>query len=329
MSLKTILLICVVLVSIQIFGQDEAHLQSFIIPSELRENANAIIRFEDTNIDVKAYNKMVYTNKRIVTILNSSGDSKNGAVVSYDNNISIKKLEARIYDSSGMEIKKFKKNDFEDVSAVDGGTLYSDSRMKYINYTPTNFPYTVVFETELEYTSTAFIPGWQPIEGYYTSSQNVNYKITNSSGIEVKIKASNFDEYAIEKHSDLHYSAKNLAAIKPESHSPRFKTFAPFLSATLEDFNYEGYQGKTGDWKGLGKWMYDQLLVGRTNVSEATKIKIKQMVEGVNDPIQKAKIVYNYVQNNTRYISVQEGVGGIQPIDALKVDEVKYGCPII
>ena len=41
--------------------------------------------------------------------------------------------------------------------------------------------------------------------------------------------------------------------------------------------------------------------------------------------LEKAKIVYRYVQDNTRYISVQVGIGGIQPIAAIEVDELKYG----
>ncbi|MEX0360550.1 MAG: DUF3857 domain-containing protein, partial [Allomuricauda sp.] len=35
--------------------------------------------------------------------------------------------------------------------------------------------------------------------------------------------------------------------------------------------------------------------------------------------------IYKYVQDNTRYISVQEGIGGLQPISAMEVDKLKYG----
>ncbi len=151
MRTRFILLLWFVSISLSVIAQGEELFQSYTIPSDLKENANAIIRLEDTHIDVKAYNKMVYTNKRIVTILNSSGDSKHGAYMGYDKNTNIKKLEVKIYNSRGDEIKKIKKGDFEDVSAVDGGTLYSDSRVKYLNYTPTDYPYTVLFETEVEY----------------------------------------------------------------------------------------------------------------------------------------------------------------------------------
>ena len=38
-----------------------------------------------------------------------------------------------------------------------------------------------------------------------------------------------------------------------------------------------------------------------------------------------AKIIYKFVQEKTRYISVQVDIGGWQPITANKVDEVSYG----
>ena len=156
-------------------GQEDKLLNSQTIPSALRENANAVVRWDDSHIEVKAPNKMVHTNKRIVTILNSSGNSKVNANLGYDKGISIKKMEARIFDAQGKEIKKIKRNDFEDVSAVDGATLYSDSRVKYLRYTPVDYPYTVLFETEVEYNYTAYIRRWQPIESFATSTENSRY----------------------------------------------------------------------------------------------------------------------------------------------------------
>ena len=107
--------------------------------------------------------------------------------------------------------------------------MYSDSRVKYLDYTPITYPYSILLETEIEYQSTAFFPGWMPLDGFYSSTQSSEYKIVNESDVDIKIKTSNFENYEIEKHSDFHYSAKNLKALKPESYSPSFKSFAPYL----------------------------------------------------------------------------------------------------
>ncbi len=318
-------MISLFLLSFNSFAQDELLLQSLLIPSELRENANAVIRLENTHIEIEAFNKMTYKNKRIVTILNSSGDNKHGAYMSYDNNTSIKKLEAKIYDALGKEIKKFRKNDFVDQSAVDGGTLYSDSRVKYLDYTPINYPYTVVFETQVEYSTTAFIPSWNPIEGYYISSQNVNYQISNLSGVELKFKTYNFENYEIEKHSDTHYSAENLKALKYESYSPPFNGFAPVLKASLTRFDMEGVEGINNNWSDFGLWMNDKLIEGTQELPQEVIDEVKMLTAYSETDLEKAKTVYQYMQNRTRYISVQVGIGGWKPMLASDVDRLGYG----
>ena len=130
MITRLFLLIVLLFTTTSSYAQDEKLLTSLFIPVELTKDANAVVSWDDILIDVHADNKMLYTNKRIVTVLNSSGDNKHGAVMFYDENTRIKKLEVKIYDTFGKEIKKIRKNDFEDVISVSGATLYSDSRGK-------------------------------------------------------------------------------------------------------------------------------------------------------------------------------------------------------
>lgn len=318
-------LLLVVFSSFPTFSQEDPLLISLLMPAELTQNANAVVRWDDSNIEIKAYNKMLYTNKRIVTILNSSGDSKHGAMMYYNANTNIKKLEVKIYDAVGKEIKKFRKGDFEDVSAVSGGTLYSDNRVKYINYTPTAYPYTVLFETEVEYRSTAFLPGWTPIEGYFTSTQNSDYKITNTANVPIKIKTSNFEEFGIEQIGDYQFSARNLSGFKYEVYSPYFSNFAPVLKASLIDFDMEGVKGVNNDWKDFGQWMNDKLIKGTEVLPEKVKQDIKSLTANATTNVDKAKIVYQYMQDKTRYISVQIGIGGWKPMLASDVDRLGYG----
>ena len=324
MPLKLPTLLLMLLYSICSHTQDESLLDSSTIPILLRINANAVVRYDKIDIEVKAFDKLVVKNTRVVTILSKEGSSKEGAVLHYDDNVTIHTLEAHIYDGSGEEIKKIKKNDFEDVSAVSGGTLYSDSRLKYLNYTAVTYPYTLFLETEVTYRSTAFFPGWRPLEGFYTSTESAEYKITNETDLEIKIKTDNFETFGIEKHSDYHYTARDLYALKPEAYSPSFKTYAPFLRAALTQFSMEGVDGENNNWTDFGKWMHDRLLLGTEVLPEDVKAEIKELTKNATTQRDKAKIVYNYVQGKTRYISVQIGIGGWKPMLAHDVDRLGY-----
>ena len=306
------------------FSQEKALYQYNTIPETLKKNANAIVRYDNVIIEVISYDKFIYRNKRIVTVLNENGQSKISAYADYDDDTYVKKLEAKIFNSLGEEIEKIKKKDFLDESAVDGGTLYSDSRVKYLNYIPKKYPFTVAFYSEIEYKSTAFIPQWQPLEGFYISTQNSSYVIDNKSGIEIKIKTSNFENYNITEHSAFNYYANNLKALKREAFSPNFKQYTPSVKAALVEFNMEGVRGVNNNWKDFGKWINEKLLHDTQEIPNAIKEEVVTLTQNAETDLEKAKIIYQYMQSKTRYISVQIGIGGWKPMLAEDVNRLGY-----
>lgn len=318
-----ILLLCVVQYS---FAQKTEY-ASLLIPANLLKDANAIVRSNATTIDVFSTDEMTVKVDRVVTVLNKLGNSTVGAYVGYDNNSKITRLSAKIYNASGKEIKKISKSKFIDVSAVDGGTLYSDSRVKYLDYTPITYPYTVHLQYEYNTSSTGFLQNWSPIEGYFVSVEKNSYVVNLKKG-KIRVKELNFDGYEIEKNisdTKIYYSIKNISAVKSENYSPSLKDYKPKALVALNSFKTDGVDGYYTNWNEFGRWMYSSLLDGRGIVDEGTKIKILDLVKNINDPIEKAKVVYQFMQNKTRYISVQVGIGGIQPIPANEVDNVGYG----
>lgn len=323
----TILLIVLMLCG-TIFSQEKQKLSSLSIPKELKKNANAIIRLNKIIIDVEAIDRLVVKQQRIVTVLNKLGKKHIDAYKHYNNDTRITKLSAVIYDASGNKVKKYSKNDFQDVSAIDGGTLYSDSRVKFLEHTPTSYPYTVVFESEEKNSSTGFIPKWFPIETYNLAVEKSVYILNNPQNIPFRKREKNFDDFSIKNSSDgnnLNYTLANQQAIKPEYYTLNFEEFVPNLTIALNEFSLKNIKGKASNWKEFGKWMHDNLIEGRNELSLATISKVKDLVKNIHDPIEKAKIVYNYIQNKTRYISVQVDIGGWEPITANEVDHVSYG----
>ena len=320
------LFLVLVFVTLNSFAQ-KIEFSSLLIPKELKEGANAVVRNNTTTINVISTNSMIVDVDRVVTVLNKLGNTKVGAVVGYDNNSKISKLSAKIYDFEGREIKKISKSKFVDVSAVDGGTLYSDSRVKYLDYTPTSYPYTVHVKYQYKTSSTGFLQNWKPIEGYLVSVESNRYTV-NVTGNKIRVKEKNLAGFEIVKNiseSKIHYEINNIPAFKNENYSPSLKEYEPKVLVALNRFKTDDVNGYYTNWGEFGKWMYGSLLKGRATVSVDTKTKILELVEGIDDPIEKAKIVYSFMQNKTRYISVQVGIGGIQPIHANEVDNVGYG----
>ena len=175
-------------------SQSDINYKANSIPIELKANANAVVRYNNIVVEINDFDDMLVTTKRVVTVLNEYGNRHQNAFEGYDSNTKIKKMEARIYDAFGEEIKKVKLRDFTDQSAVSGGTLYDDSRVKFLNYTPLKYPYTIVYESEVQKRSTSFVPQWRPIGGYYVSVEKSEYKINNPNKIETPQERKSFTE---------------------------------------------------------------------------------------------------------------------------------------
>ncbi len=327
MIIKKIVSVLILLITLSITSQENLY-TSITIPTNLKEKANAVIRSSDVHIVLRSSSEMYITNKKIITVLNKKGDDDVNAYVHYDNNLKIKSLEVLVFDNFGKEIKKIKKNDFKDVSAVDGGTLYSDSRVKYLDYTPIKYPYTIEFTSEVVNNNTAFIRPFMPVNGYFLSVEKSTYTIEFPEDITIRTKEKNFEILDLEKETlpgKITYKVKNIPAVKPEAYSPGSANMSPKILVASKQFALEGVHTQVENWNDFGKWMYHDLIKDTYDLPAGTVSMIQDLVKDEPDDVAKAKKIYQYVQDKTRYISVQVGIGGWKPFNASEVDKLGYG----
>lgn len=303
--------------------------QSLLLDKTLTDNADAVVRLDEMKIHIMASNKMTYVINQVVTILNKEGNRYATNRVFYDKEKKIKSLNLYIYDKLGKEIDHIKKKDFKDVSAADGFSLYNDDRLLVNRYTPTSYPYTISFSYAIETSDTGFFPPWNFLFGYKTSVEQSHYSISYANSLlKPEIKEYHLESISSSKKEEvgkITYEASNIPAIKYENLAPSFRNFAPRLKVRLKKFSLKGVAANVADWKDMGIWMNNSLLKGQDELSPSMSAIVKRLVAGVDDDLEKAKIIYKYVQDNTRYISVQIGIGGWKPISAIDVDRVKYG----
>lgn len=311
-----------------IFAQ-KVEYNSLNISDSLKENANAVVRLNQLDIVITSQRSMNIITKRVVSVLNEKGLSAIDAIESYDKRTNIRNIEATVYDVLGKEIKKIKRKDFKDQSSGEGGTLFSDNRYLYLDYTPIQYPFTIVFDSEIETSTTAFIPKWYPSSDYFVSVEKSILNVKYPDNLGFKKMEFNFSNFKIDKTIDtatqLSYTVTNILAQKQEDYSPSFSSVFPNVMMGLELFHLEGVDGNAKTWKEFGQWYSDKILLGTTDLSDETKMKVKTLVGDEKDPIKKAKLIYNFVQQKVRYISIQVGIGGWKPMLANDVDRLGYG----
>ena len=311
-----------------VFSQKPEY-STLLIPDSLKQNANAVVRLNQIDIVISSQRDMNIKVKRVITVLNEKGINSIDAVEHYDKHTSIRSVEATVYDSFGKEIKRIKKKDFKDQCTLDGITLFSDSRFIYLNYTPTQYPFTLIFESEVQTSTTAFIPQWFPLNDYLLSIEKSVLNVNYPDNLGFKKMEFNFSNFPIKKTIDtptqLSYTATNITAQKEENLSPSFVEIFPKVMMGLEFFHLEGVDGNVKTWKEFGLWYSDKILTGTIELTPETKAKMKALVGDEKDPIKKAMLIYNYVQEKSRYVSIQVGIGGWKPMLATDVDRLGYG----
>jgi len=297
------------------------------IPPELLINSNSIVRNEEIIIEIKSVDKFTISTKKVVTVFNSLGDDHSFAREYYDDQRNIKDQRALIYDASGNVIRKYKEKDFEDVSAVSSNDLFSDNRYSYLRYIPVKYPYTIEYSSEVVSVNTVFVNPWFPVGDYFQSVQNSSYRINNPLNLAIRVSEKNLNDYikSDKEGSDLFYSAQNIPGAIPEVLSPAFYEIFPMVRIALNDFSLVGVEGSAENWLEFGQWQYDNLLSEEHEISAKTLSDISRLTKDLNDEIEKARVIYEYVQNKTRYISVQLGIGGWVPMAAKDVDALGYG----
>lgn len=299
------------------------------IPDEIRNNARAVIRLHETNVKLKSYDVLQIEHELVITIFGNEGNSFAILPMHYDNFRKIKSYSGELFDADGKSIKKFRKRDYKDFSAVPNGTLYSDYRITQLEFTPTQYPYTIHHKVSFETNNTAFIPDWTPINFYGVGVEKINYTFENESNVRITSKELNFsDDFQISKQelsNGFKYSLENMRPIQNEVLSPSLEEFTPKVLLTSNKFQLAGFDGEFSNWNDFGKWMYDDLIRGRQEIPAQEKIKIQELISDVESDQEKVRILYQYMQDKTRYINITIGIGGWQPYPAEDVSNKGYG----
>ncbi len=286
------------------------------------------MREERITLDITNSNILSEKVYKIISVFNKAGNSDVQAYVFYDDDQKVKDIRATVYDALGNEKEVFKERDFKDVSAVSGGTLYADNRVLLLDYTPTAYPYTIVFESETRSKTTAFIPRWIPVANYGSSTAHATYTILYDPTESLNIKEERLEEFGVththEQGKDI-WEVKNIQAFKKEYLSPSFEELLPVVKCAVTSFYLKGVNGRASSWLDFGSWMNNNLIKGMDELPEQTVTKIKKLVNDLPTDRQKAEAIYKYVQDKVRYISVQIGIGGWKPMPAADVDRLGYG----
>ena len=290
-------------------------------PDAILMDEDLIITYdEDGNITEKVIRKYKVLNKR--------GKEISRFYEYYDDNVSINDLKISLYDASYRRIDPKNVNQLSDLSEYSNYASFTDNRIKFNTVKLNSYPYYIVYSYTKKYKGNLMKAAWYPQAYNVLEVRHAKLVLHVHESIELRYKSFNLKEVKRNEqgmaYKSYEFSIDSVKAFTYEPYSPPDYERYPVVFFTPINFNYDGFEGSFISWNSFGTWIYN-LNQGRNTLDESARNDLKELVKGISDTTEMVKAVYQYMQNNTRYVSIQFGIGGFQPFLASYVDEYGYG----
>jgi hypothetical protein len=299
-----------------------------LIPPSLLKDADAVIRENKTTISVRGLRNAVLTERKVITILNAQGKEFGHFYGIYDNSRSFTSIKGEVYDRNGKQIRRIKSSEINDNSYVSSVSIIEDTRIKSFEVHQSLYPYTVVIEYEMRYSSFVGFPAWVPQYASNLAVQEAELIIAYPADNPLRTKTLNMEEStAIRSGNGMsqNWSVSNIQAFKDEPMAVPAWEWLPVVFIAPDNFYFHDTHGSLNTWQEYGEWV-SGLLQNRQSLPADIIQKINDLTANVGDnPREKARIVYEFMQSHTRYVSIQLGLGGFQPFPASMVAGTGYG----
>jgi len=297
------------------------------IPENLKKDAVVVIRNEESFFDVKGLGEAKMDYKVAITILNKAGEEYGEMAEVYDKFSSIYNIRATLYDAAGKKVKDYKSSDIKDQSLISDFSIFEDNRLKLLKFVSISYPYTVEYSYSQDYNGLLSFPSWHDLKGFGVSVEKSAYTIQKAKNYKMRyITSRNLQTDSVINGEKVQYKWKsaNVGAVAEEPLSTGIDNISAWVKASPNQFEYDGSTGNFDNWKNFGSWLFT-LNQGGNKLPEATKLMVQNLIKDAKTPKEKIRVLYNHLQQNTRYVSVQLGIGGFRPILAEKVAQVNYG----
>ena len=255
--------------------------------------------------------------------------------ISYSKSFSeIEDLDAySLVPNDKNKYKKYKVTDYKTTDAMSDGVFFDDQKEITFYYPALK----AGAKTILQYKKIYHEPR---LWGYYVFSSafpvvQSDYTVTMPKTVKLNFKLFGIDENRVkftkeEKGGDVtyHWHCQNLDKISVSAGAGSILHTAPHLIVYVDSYMFNGVKKPVLSGVGdLHNW-YQHFVHEADSTEQDSKgmdSLVSRLVSGKQDELQKVDAVYKWVQQNIKYIAIEDGLGGFMPRNATKVFARRYG----
>lgn len=261
-----------------------------------------------------------------VTVQDKAGLREAAVYIYTDTFASLGSFSGEIVSATG-EKTKLSRKDLTSVAyssgLVDDGFLHA-----YAPSQAMRLPLTVTYDYTLQYKKGVIsFPAFAPLDGAGVQLKRASCSIEVPEGTQIIQYAAHVeahDPVTEKKRTVYRWEAGPVGPFADEEMAPPAFERIPLVLAAPVDFSYAGTKGTQSGWKEYGAWLYS-LQEGADSLPDELTARLQEMTRGCKTPLEKLKVLYGFLRKQTRYVSIQLGIGGLKPAPAEEVARTGYG----
>lgn len=286
----------------------------------------ATVLTDVTQVDFQSARNCTTHHKTVVQVNNERGLEYARFAVGCEESTSLAAFSGEISYGKGGKQQKIKKSH---LTRSEYSSMLATDAYSYVYVPqPASYPFTVSYEWTMRSTDAVLcLDVFCPQPGFDVDVKHSSYSIVHAPDVKIHYALRNVkDEVREITYSDgrpgLLLEQNDLPAVKYERNAPPFDQIFPHAYFVPSTFTFSRTSGSLSSWQEFGKWL-DELREGRDVLPDALKTKLHALTDTCSTPRQKLLLVYRLLEEQTRYVSMQLGIGGMQPASAAEV--CKYG----
>lgn len=298
------------------------------LADSLRQNAQAVVRLYETDFQYNSPSSATARHDIVVTLLDRRGARHADLVCYVDMFSSLKSFSAEICDASGRVIRKLGKGDLNYTEYSQH--LADDAAYYWLEPPLSVFPCTVRYRYETAHKNgmfgtLRFVPLSTDIG---VALEKARFRLSSPAGYAFNCRCTPFPVEPV-RHTDRGRDQLRMDIPVPHGRARRPADSARPRTAADPLLRAVGVHLRQNarEYAGLAPFrrLDGRTARGRGQLPPALQAEIHDLTDTIPDKRGKIEALYRYLGRTTRYVSIQLGIGGWQPMDAATVYANKFG----
>ena len=298
---------------------------AFLLPQGASAYKSVIHHF-DLRIEINSATDIDIYEEAYITYYSFARLEDDLVVTHIDKFNELKFFQAEIINSAGEVIKTIRERDLVENSLSWEGNIVDDQILS-LPLSGSVMPVSIRYEMKIRQSASLFLPAFRPVKFTDQLVEKASFTVQAPLDFALSFKTQKLNEPHIERTEgtiSYQYQMDSFPAVTEEPYMPALLRLTPWAEVSALQFEIEKTRGSFASWAEFGNWSA-AMLYGTDDIGYDSKAALDRITDTVSDTLQRIQQVFRWVQNRTRYISIQQGLGGWKPMPASEVDEYGYG----